>query len=376
MTATPQLKYLEIEQEIRKLIQTLPIGSKIPPERRLATTFNCNSLTVRKSLQSLVKDGSIVRRVGSGTFVARHSNASPYSPDKNKVGLLVFTSKSAFAQQFQLHLSQVAVEENVNLVSCNIHDFGKEALDQTTFLQKEKCASIIIPWFPLHLSADLQHFVPACPLPVSLPMFIPGLERNYFGNASSFGKNLIRTVEALCHYQMLLGKTRIAFIGPDTLENPILEKMLISYTHFVSSNRLENLACLLPAGNTGFDQLADTWKAYSGDLGIVSYDDEHALRMMTALHKIGKVAPTDYTIIGHNNTEASHYSDPPLSTLQHNFQHACHALIKNAVSMADGESFHAENEAPLTLHVRDTCGGKGNLTPEIREKIKPIIRLD
>jgi len=39
------------------------------------------------------------------------------------------------------------------------------------------------------------------------------------------------------------------------------------------------------------DQLAQRWKTFRGDLAIISYDDEHALRFMTAMHKIGLSAP-------------------------------------------------------------------------------------
>ena len=45
-------------------------------------------------------------------------------------------------------------------------------------------------------------------------------------------------------------------------------------------------------------------KAYRGDLAVISYDDEHALRFITAMHKIGLSAPEDFQIIGHNNDEA------------------------------------------------------------------------
>ncbi len=67
-----QLKYQRVEAEIRQFAQTLPLGAKLPAERDLAVSYECNFLTVRKALKRLVDDGTIVRRVGSGTFIARH----------------------------------------------------------------------------------------------------------------------------------------------------------------------------------------------------------------------------------------------------------------------------------------------------------------
>ena len=69
----PQFKHKQVEAEIRQLAQTLPIGARLPAERSLATTYGCNFLTVRRALKELVDDGIVVRRIGSGTFVARHA---------------------------------------------------------------------------------------------------------------------------------------------------------------------------------------------------------------------------------------------------------------------------------------------------------------
>jgi DNA-binding FadR family transcriptional regulator len=44
-------------------------GDRIPPERQLATAFGAARSIVRKALGELERDGLVVRRVGSGTFV-------------------------------------------------------------------------------------------------------------------------------------------------------------------------------------------------------------------------------------------------------------------------------------------------------------------
>ena len=56
---------------VRKAIETgvYVHGEQIPPERELATAFGAARSTIRKALNELEKDGFVVRRVGSGTFV-------------------------------------------------------------------------------------------------------------------------------------------------------------------------------------------------------------------------------------------------------------------------------------------------------------------
>ncbi len=67
---SPQLKHKLIEQDLRALTGSLPVGARLPAERELAQSYGCNFLTVRRALKQLVADGSIVRQSGRGTFVA------------------------------------------------------------------------------------------------------------------------------------------------------------------------------------------------------------------------------------------------------------------------------------------------------------------
>jgi GntR family transcriptional regulator len=58
-----------LEDEIRK--GALKPGAPLPSEREIADLCNVSRVTVRKAVQSLVRDGFVVQRHGSGTTVAR-----------------------------------------------------------------------------------------------------------------------------------------------------------------------------------------------------------------------------------------------------------------------------------------------------------------
>ena len=120
------------------------------------------------------------------------------------------------------------------------------------------------------------------------------------------------------------------------------------------------------------DQLAERWKTYRGDLAVISYDDEHALRFMTAMHKIGLCAPKDYCIIGYNDTEAATYSDPPLSTVHQYYDYIGAYLIKNALALANGTVCQANKTPKLQLLVRSTCGGRGRITDALRAQFEEL----
>ena len=64
--------YLRIHQAISEQIRSgkLQPGDKLPSERDLAARFGGSNMTARHAVAQLQQEGSVIRRVGSGTFVA------------------------------------------------------------------------------------------------------------------------------------------------------------------------------------------------------------------------------------------------------------------------------------------------------------------
>src|SRR4051794_2174985 len=63
-------KQSETRERVRDLIDGLVVGDAIPSERQLSVDLGVSRLTVRAALESLVREGYLVRRRGSGTFVS------------------------------------------------------------------------------------------------------------------------------------------------------------------------------------------------------------------------------------------------------------------------------------------------------------------
>lgn len=65
-------RYLQLRQRISQGVNEgmLKVGVSLPPEREIATMTDLSRVTVRKAIQSLVEEGLIVQRQGSGSFVA------------------------------------------------------------------------------------------------------------------------------------------------------------------------------------------------------------------------------------------------------------------------------------------------------------------
>lgn len=368
-----QLKYKQVEIELRQLAKTLPPGAKLPAERDLAIEYECNFLTVRKALKHLVDDGLITRRTGSGTFIAEEPRSEPSAPPTgNRLGVLVFQEGNAYSFAVLQAIAHVALTERIDLRSCWVRDFKEDALRQAETLVREGCCALTLPWFPLDMTDAVQGFVRSSPVPVSLPMVIPGLEKYCFEETQLFGSTILSVTEGLCRYFAALGHGNIAFLGPDTPEDTVLQQKLGAYTCFTSRENLPTLCGLVAPGSAAMDQVADRWKEYRGDLAVVSYDDEHALRLMTAMHKIGFSAPQDFTIVGYNNTDASHYSDPPLTTVRQNFNYIGKWLAKSALALAEGQVNQSKEVPALEMLVRETCGGRGRINERLLKQLEKL----
>src|SRR2546423_339185 len=63
-------KQSEARERVLDLIDRLGVGDAIPSERQLSADLGVSRLTVRAALDELVREGYLVRRRGSGTFVS------------------------------------------------------------------------------------------------------------------------------------------------------------------------------------------------------------------------------------------------------------------------------------------------------------------
>jgi len=86
-------KQEHIRHQVIGLIRQLGVGEAIPSERRLSTELGVSRLTLRAALDELVREGYLVRRHGSGTFVsepkiAQQLTLTSFSEDMRRRGMV------------------------------------------------------------------------------------------------------------------------------------------------------------------------------------------------------------------------------------------------------------------------------------------------
>lgn len=352
-------------------MQSLPVGARLPSERKLAEQYGCNFLTVRRALKSLVDEGIVVRRAGSGTFLARHVSTNP-GRSVERLGVLVWRAERAYSPRALQVLAHEAELGGVSLLAAGVTNLAKEGAEQAVRLAGEGCGAIILPWFPHDRVDEVRAFVRACPVPVSLPSPVPGLEHNSFEPLERFSRDIIEMVERLCGYFHALGLRRIALLGPDRPGDVVLNRIVGAYVCHTSRLNLPNFCGLVGPGEDAMERLARRWAELRGDLAVISYDDEHALRFMAAMGGVGLKAPEDFRIVGRDDTEAGPCGDPALSTVSKGFAHAGHWLVRNAIALAGGGRDQATASPTPRLFVRGSCGGAGRIDERLRQRLPGI----
>ena len=108
-------RYVQLRQRLADGVSqgVLPPGSPLPPEREIAAITEFSRVTVRKAIQSLAEDGTIIQRQGSGSFIAskpehieqRLTRLTSFSEDMERRG------KSATARWLERGLYLPSPEE-------------------------------------------------------------------------------------------------------------------------------------------------------------------------------------------------------------------------------------------------------------------------
>jgi DNA-binding LacI/PurR family transcriptional regulator len=113
-TSRPRTKHEELTRTLRDLAATLGPGDRFPSQAELMRRYHVSDRTVLRSLDDLSRAGWIVRRRGSGTFVAERERcgATPAAPvTSTTIAALALTCTPSRFYQYCLDVLSVLVEQ-------------------------------------------------------------------------------------------------------------------------------------------------------------------------------------------------------------------------------------------------------------------------
>lgn len=370
------LRYQKIADDLSRFLDGASSGEKLPPERKLAERFRCNVRTVRRAMLPFVQSGRIVKRTGSGTFVAAQEVCAPrHAANPERIGMLIHKQSDEYALRLMKAVYEAADADGTKLCTAVVDGFGRGADEAAALLLADGCAALLVPWLPFDHLSELAQFIGRSPLPVTVSTLIPGLERHCFESPDVFGKGLELGIRAACAYLRKAGAVRLALVCPDLPGDPVTSRMVAAYSDDAYRHGMDNLSAPVGAGAKEMDGLAKRWKRYQGELGVVAYDDIHAIRFMTAMHKLGLSAPEDYLILGHNDSPQAPYTDPPLTSMRGDYGHLGRAAVRCVRAMARGDAWQSDSVALNVIVERaSTClgGWRGAGQGALRRELKRL----
>ena len=91
-------------QQVLELIERLGVGTAIPSERQLSVDLGVSRLTVRAALDDLAREGYLVRRRGSGTYVqqpkiSQQLTMTSFSEDMRRRGMAPSSTTLSLTRQ-------------------------------------------------------------------------------------------------------------------------------------------------------------------------------------------------------------------------------------------------------------------------------------
>ncbi len=362
-------KYQHIYDDIMKRIVQgeLVYGKRLQPLRELGMHYDCNYHTVRIALSKLVKRGYVEMRSGSGTYVKyknRGGFKSSVSVEKEvrataDLGVLLPVRGSAKgSQKLVRSLYDVSFELKVGL---NVHVVPRidiETASVSDSLMDQGCCAVVLPWLGEdQVPSDLHNFIRASRLPVVVADPVPGLEDNYFSQASLYEASRSSVVNMQCRYFKLLEYKYIALLGA-VGGNPVcFSRKLMEYSGWCNREGYETLVGIQDDASDDYSHLVERWSAYKGSVAVVACDDEIADGFIAACEQKGFRVPTDFAVLGHdvNGGLGSH---PTLSSMHDHYEHIADGLIRHACALGRGESAQMEKAVLPRVRVRESCGGR------------------
>ncbi len=305
-------------QALRRRIQTgirrgeWGVGDRIPGERELARQAGVSQMTVNRAIGDLVRAGVLVRRVGSGTFVAdRAAVATPQPgillatkltshPEEDLYLRTPFRAISDMAARMGCRLMVTQVEEaDLPAVADQHPDMGLIALapHEEGYPTLAKLHDSGVPFVAMGASWDGAPF--------------PCVDSDNAGG-----------IQTAVSYLVRLGHTRIAFVNADVSATNCRDRL----AGYLAGMRLHGIepepawmhqaVSYAELGPECARQMTELLVGRSPVTAVVCAGYMLTLSLFTLLNQLQLVVPDDISVVGFDDQPSAEHLRPPLTTIR------------------------------------------------------------
>lgn len=289
----------------------LPVGSRLPTEPELAAQYGVGLNTIRRAVAMLVTDGIVVRRQGSGTYVA----SLPPSGSRRLIGVLVPSTSYYYPNVIEgIERALTAAGAGVMLASSD-NQPRLEAEQTRRLLDSGAEGLILVP--NLNVMDDPQaHIESLRQLPVPYVL----VERRPPNPAPDDPASFVAThhlggVYTAIRHLVGLGHSRIGFMGRvRTGTSAQVSEGFERAARELGVTGLPEARVCYPEWTSG--QVADFVATCreSAVTAVFCHGDRDAASLVTAARRVGLNVPADLAIVAYDDDVAD-LVDPPLTAI-------------------------------------------------------------
>lgn len=105
--------YIQIHNKIKEDIEDgkWKLGSRIPSERQLSAQFGVSRMTLRQAIQTLVDEGILDQRAGSGTYVSNEKIQEKMSGVTSYTDIILAQGKTPSSKTVSYHMLEPSLSE-------------------------------------------------------------------------------------------------------------------------------------------------------------------------------------------------------------------------------------------------------------------------
>jgi len=267
------------------------------------------------------------------------------------IGVVIPEASSSYYQELSHAIMNVCYKQGFGVLTCSSENDVRRELFYIDFLQGQKVDGIII--ISERLKAQKVNDLIRKEIPiVLLDEDIPGTE------APAVVTDYYKGASKAVQYLIDLGHRKIAFIK-GRMTTPSTKKRLEGYVDTLRKNNLRAEEILIKQGDFSYKSGYEATKQLLKDCedaftAIFCLCDLMAFGAIQCIRDMGKCVPSDYSVVGFDNTYYSTISVPPLTTVaQPNLE-----LVKMAFDLIkkwtrEKESRHFSCEPRLIT--RESC---------------------
>ncbi|MGC9326574.1 MAG: substrate-binding domain-containing protein [Candidatus Hinthialibacter sp.] len=353
-------KYVQLMLQLREQIENgaLKHGDPLPTREKLMKEYDLSLSTVTRAISELERQGWLISRQGSGTFVVKKAE-NETEGETPAIGLLVPYSRPDL-QPLIVELAHEASEQNLHIIMMFSSDDEEFELNQSRILLEKGVNSVI--WFPVQPKKHVS--VASLFRKNQIPVFLGEKVADRFESPwicvrSDYYGGARKALEYFADQD----HQRIAYIGPKKTESdfgPINERWN-AYKDFMKEKDWWNPDDLVFASSVFKEwpvhvkRLEQQFQSSKAPTAILAFDDTIALEAVRGLQSIGIRIPQDVAVIGHGDYGQGHYSTPRLSTVSTCWSEYVDELLRvlrvEIEAAADNNAPSKEREIVVSQHL-------------------------